>query len=208
MKLYTYPMSQNCRKVLMTAQSLGIALELAMVNLVAGEQRNPEFLKINPNGKVPVLLDGPLTLWESNAITQYLAAKRPGNTLWPADESARADITRWQFWEAAHWLPACMPFIWENMIKGRLKLGDPDLQELARATAKFEPVVGVLEQHLEGRQYLAGNTLTLADISVGSHLAYAVPARLPIQNEPNLRKWFARLEDTEMWKKTAPPIAA
>ena len=208
MELYTNPMSQNCRKVLMTAEFLGIPLRHVMVDLMASEQRKPDFLELNPNGKVPVLADGSLKLWESNAIMQYLAGKRPASTLWPASDLLRADISRWQFWEAAHWFPACMPFMWENMAKGWLNLGAPDLQVLEQATAKFEPVVNVLEQHLGGRQYLVGNSLTLADISVGSHLTYADPAKLPIQDKTNLRKWLERLESTDMWQKTATPMAA
>lgn len=208
MELYTNPMSQNCRKVLMTAEFLGIPLKHVTVDLVVGEQCKPDFLEINPNGKVPVLADGSLKLWESNAIMQYLAGTRPGNTLWPASESIRADIARWQFWEAAHWFPACMTFMWENMAKGWLKLGAPDLQILEQAAVRFEPVVNVLERHLENRQYLVGSSVTLADISVGSHLTYADPAKLPIQDKTNIRRWLERLEGTDMWQKTAPPMAA
>ena len=98
MKLYFHPKSPNATAVLAVSYELGIALDLQEVNLPGGEQRQPAFLKINPNGKLPALQDGDFVLWESGAIIQYLAAQKPGNSLWPADNRVRADITRWQLW--------------------------------------------------------------------------------------------------------------
>ena len=103
MKLYFHPKSPNATAVLAVAYEFGIALDLQEVNLPGGEQRQSAFLKINPNGKVPALEDGDFVLWESGAIMQYLAAQKPGNSLWPADNRVRADITRWQLWRMGEW---------------------------------------------------------------------------------------------------------
>jgi len=103
MKLYFHPKSPNATAVLAVSYELGIALDLQEVNLPGGEQRQPAFLKINPNGKVPALEDGDFVLWESGALMQYLAAQKPGNSLWPADDHVRADITRWQLWRMGEW---------------------------------------------------------------------------------------------------------
>ena len=103
MKLYFHPKSPNATAVLAVAYELGIALNLQEVNLPGGEQRQPAFLKINPNGKVPALEDGDFVLWESGALIQYLAAQKPGNSIWPADDRVRADITRWQLWRMGEW---------------------------------------------------------------------------------------------------------
>ena len=95
MKLYTNLFSPNARKVHAVAHALGIDLETHTVDLRAGEQRTPEYLALNPNGKVPTLVDGDTVLWESNAIMCYLAGK--GDTdLWPKS-AKRYDILRWMF---------------------------------------------------------------------------------------------------------------
>ena len=126
MKLYGFPPSPNTRKVQAVAAHLDIPLELEFVNLAKGEARTTEFLLINPGGRTPVLVDGDFTLWESNAIMQYLGSKKK-NTLWPADARARADIARWQFWQVAHWHQGCGTFLWENMVKKMLFGMDGDL---------------------------------------------------------------------------------
>lgn len=76
MKLYYFPRSPNTRKVWATAIALGIDLELELVDLLAGQQRNPAYLKLNPNGLTPTLQDGDFVLWESNAMMQYVASKK------------------------------------------------------------------------------------------------------------------------------------
>lgn len=204
MKLYAFPPSPNVRKVQAVAQQLGIELEMQVVNLPEGEHRKPEFLKVNPNGMIPTLQDGDFILWESNAIMQYLAGKKPGNALWPSDERARADVTRWQFWDVAHWGPTCVTFIWQNMVKKLLNLGDPDPAALKEGAEKMERFGGVLDSHLANRDFIVGKNATLADFSIASYLAYAVPAKMPLEKFENIRRWNAGLDKIEAWKKTTP----
>src|SRR5262252_3039011 len=117
MKLYHDPLSSNARKAVMTARLLGIDLELVHVDLVTGKNRAAEYLKINPMGKVPSLVDGDLVLWESHAIMQYLADRKPGNALYPIELAARADVNRWLFWASAHWGPNMALLINQNLFK-------------------------------------------------------------------------------------------
>jgi glutathione S-transferase len=208
MKLYMHPASPNSRRVVMTAAILGIPLETAHVDLFTGAQRKPEYLAINPNGAVPTLKDGDFALSESNAITQYLASKKPGNTLWPNDPSTRADITRWQCWELAHWSPALRIYIFENMFKKLRGLGDPDPAELKKADEMFKRFATVLNNHLANRDYLVGDNLTLADISIASHLMYTQPARIPLDDYPNIKRWFARIEALPAWQESQPRATA
>lgn len=208
MKLYHDPFSPNCRKVLMTAMHLGIPLETQAIGLRTGEHRAPEYLKLNPNGLVPTLVDGDFVLWESNAIMQYLASKTPGNTLWPSDERARADIARWQYWDVAHWVPAHRTHTWENMIKPLFGLGQPDAAELKKGEEKFHRFTGVLNGHLANRDFLVGKTLTLADLSVAPYLMYAQPSRFPLEGYANVRRWFGQIEALSIWRETTPPPLA
>jgi glutathione S-transferase len=109
MKLYMNVLSPNVRRVRLTAAVLGLPLEEKTIDLARGEQRSPEYLALNPNGAIPTLVDGDFVLTESRAIMQYLAAKKPEAGLVPRDAAAHADVTRWQFWDAAHFSPQLVP---------------------------------------------------------------------------------------------------
>jgi glutathione S-transferase len=205
MKLYGFPPSPNTRKVQAVAVHLGIPLEFQMVDITKGQSRTPEFLGINPNGRVPVLVDGDFTLWESNAIMQYLAGKKP-NTLWPEGARVRADIARWQFWQAAHWHEGCAGFLWENMVKKLLGMGETDMTALKKAETAFHRDAAILDAHLARQPFLASGTVTLADFAVGSYLHYAAAAKLPWEQYNNLRAWYARIESLPAWRETKPPM--
>ncbi len=205
MKLYGFPPSPNTRKVQAVAAHLGIPLEFQLVDISKGQSRTPEFLAINPNGRTPVLRDGDFTLWESNAIMQYLAGKKP-NTLWPEGARVRADIARWQFWQVAHWHEGCAGFLFENLVKKLLGLGETDTAVLKKAEEAFHRDAAILDAHLGKHQFLATATLTLADFAVASYLHYAAAARLPWERYKNVQAWYARIEALPAWQQTKPPM--
>jgi glutathione S-transferase len=203
MKLYGFPPSPNTRKVQVVAAHLGMPLEFEFVDLTKGQSRTPRFLEINPNGRTPVLTDGEFTLWESNAIMQYIASKRPNN-LWPDDARTRADIARWQFWQVAHWHEGCAGFLWENLVKKVLGMGESDTAALSKAEAAFHRDALVLDAHLGKQQHLVNGALTLADFSVASYLHYAAAAKLPWDRYKNIQSWYARIETLPAWQQTIP----
>ncbi len=94
-KLYTFHLSTNGRKVHMALEEAKAAYEIVAVNLMQGEQKNPDYLKLNPNGKVPTLVDDGLVMWESVAILLYLAEKFPAANLLPSAPAARAPSSGW-----------------------------------------------------------------------------------------------------------------
>lgn len=202
MKLYHHPISQNCRRVLATIYENGRDdVELEIVDLMKGGGQTPEYLALNPNGKVPTLVDGDVTLWESTPIMQYLSTDSP---LWPASK-ARYDITRWQCWGIAHWGQAISKVVYQRLVKPMLGQGDPDEKEIEEGLKLFARFAAVLDGHLDGRDYLVGDGLTLADFSVAADLTYAGPAQLPVKDYPNVARWYERIEALESWKKSAPP---
>lgn len=203
MKLYYFPPSPNTRKVHAVAIHLQLPIDLRLVDLQKGEQHHPEFVQLNPTGRVPVLQDGDFILWESTAIMQYLASQVP-NSLWSEDPQIRADIMRWQSWQLAHWYSVCQPLQFENFVKSLLQLGEPDPQVVQQATDRFHKEASVLNNHLANQEYLVGNTLTLADFSVASDLTYAIPARFPLENYQHIQAWYARIEQLPAWQQTAP----
>lgn len=204
MQLYHFPFSSNARKATMTAILLDLPVELVLVDLAQGAQRKPEFLKLNPNGKVPVLVDGNLTLSESLAICIYLAEKKPGNTLYPAAPAARADVLRWMFWSASHFTPAISTLNLENMLKKRFGTGEPDPVLVHRAEQQLLDLGKILDDHLAGQTWISGNAVTLADLAVGCPLMTMTLAKLPLQGFPNILLWFARLQALDAWKRTNP----
>ncbi len=134
MKLY-YAETLNPRKACAVARYLGSPVEYVRVDLGRGEQRTPEFLAMNPNGKVPVLRDGDRSLWEANAIMCYLsnAAK---SDLWPRDER-QIDVLRWLSWDALHFLPYGGALYFEYLIKPFFGAGDADAAKVETALGNF-----------------------------------------------------------------------
>jgi glutathione S-transferase len=204
MRLYVHRLSPNGLKAIITAEHCGSPVDLVDIDLGAGEQHGAAYRAINPNGRVPTLVDGNFVLWESNAIMQYLAEKAGERSIWPDDPRARADIARWQFWDVAHLGPAAKPFQWEYLIKAMLGLGDPDEAALAAAEAPFRACADVLEATLGKRPYLTGEQLTLADISVAATLIYVEAASMPVADYSALQSWRQQVSAIPAWAASRP----
>jgi glutathione S-transferase len=203
MKLYYNPLSPNVRRVRLTAAVLGIELDEKRLDFAKGEHKSPEFLALNPNGAVPTLVDGDFVLTESRAIMQYLASKKPELGLLPRDEAARADVTRWQFWDSSHFSPLMGTLAFEKVLKGMMGLGEPDLGKIQEALGNFRRFAAVLNKRLEGKQYVVGNALTIADLTIASSLMYAKQTEAPLSEFPNVQAWFSRICELPAWKKTS-----
>jgi glutathione S-transferase len=204
MRLYHHPLSMNARRAVMAGLQLGAPVELVFVDLQKQEQSQPQFLEMNPNHRVPVLEDDGFRLWESRAIMQYLADKTPGQTLYPTDPRARADVNRWLFWCSQHFTPALGIFNWENMVKPMIGRGDPDPVEIKRGETLLAEFAGVLDAHLADREWVVGDSLTLADLSLAASFGCAIGAKAPVVRYTNLHHWFAHMQTLDVWQKTQP----
>jgi glutathione S-transferase len=202
MKLYLNPLSPNVRRVTLTEAQLGLSLEHHILDFAKGEHKAPEYLKLNPNGMVPTLVDGDLVLTESRVIMQYLATKKPESGLLPKDEKGRADVTRWQFWDASHFSPAAAMVAFERLLKPMFGLGETNPARVEEGLGNFRRFGGVLNEHLGSKKYIVGDALTIADLTIGSSLMYSGPSELPVAEFPNLQAWFSRITALESWKKT------
>jgi glutathione S-transferase len=191
MKLYDFAFSPNCRKVRALAYELGIELEFVTVDLPKGAQRSPTFLAINPNGRVPVLVDGDLVLWESTAILWYLADKA-GSTLVPTAPRARAEVDRWLSWQLAHLGPAMSKVAFERIVKKVTGQGTPDEAAIAAGAAEFAKLTAILDDALAGREYLAG-ALSIADFALASHFSLAATAGLDLGPYARVNAWLSRV---------------
>ena len=211
MRLYHHPYSDCSRRAVMTARHLDVPVELVLVDLQKGEQRQPHFLKLNPNHRVPVLEDDGFVLWESHAIMQYLADKAPGQTLYPTEIRARADVNRWLFWCGEHLAPAVGILNREYFIKRMIGLGGPDPAEVKRGEDLVCEFGGVLDAHLASREWMCGSALTLADLALVTPLtgllAATTPEKLPVGPFANVQRWLARVQTLDAWKRTAVAAA-
>ena len=203
MRLYHNPMSSNARRTLMTAIHLDLPVELAEVDLMNMDDRR-RLGELNPNVKVPVLADGTFLLWESCAIMQYLAGKAPGQTLYPEAAQARADVDRWMFWCAQHFAPAIAVLTWERAWKGMTGCGDADPLEVARGERELAECAFVLDNHLAGRSWVCGDSLTLADFALAAPMMYSDKVALPLAQYDHLQAWFARVQQLPAWQETNP----
>lgn len=202
MKLHYHPISHNCRRVLATIYELAREdIELSVVDLFSGAHKSPEFLKLNPNGKVPVLEDGEYSLWESTAIMQYLSGD---SSLWPASK-VRYDIIRWQVWGVAHWGPPIGKVVYERLVKKVTGGGEADEAKVDEALEEFRRFADVLDGHLEKQDWLVGDGLTLADFSVAANLTYADAVGIDLEPYANIRRWYGSIEAREAWQRSAPP---
>lgn len=190
----------------MAAIALDIPLDLELVDISKGAGQASDYLAINPNGKVPTLVDGDVVLWESQAIMMYLADKKPGNKLYPTDLAARAVVHKWLFWVSSHFGASTAMLLNQNFIKPMMGKGNPDPSIVAFAEAEFTRCCKVLDAHLAKQPFLCGDAMSLADISLASPLMYIGPGKLPVDGHTHLAAWFARMQETDAWQKTQPAM--
>jgi glutathione S-transferase len=212
MKLYITDLSPNSRRVLATVHHLGLEneVEVQKFDLFAGEHQTDEFRAINPNVKVPVLVDGDLKLWESNPIMIYLADRQGAEEFCPSDRIGRYEVLRWQSWEVQHFNRGLGEIVWETVAKQAFGIGAPDQEKVEAGLVNFRRFATVLDNHLNGQKYVLGDKVTAADFAVGSHSALALhpQSQVPLAEFKNVQDWIYRLEALPAWAKTAPQAPA
>jgi glutathione S-transferase len=201
MDLYVFPPAPSCLKVIALARHLKQPFRLREVSVPHGEQKCREFLELNPNGRLPLLVDGPLKLWESDAILVYLAEKA-GSAMMPRNAVDRADVLRWMFWQCAHFGPACGILIYENVARELLHLGEPDEAEVRRGHDTVEPLLHLLQQHFAQQDYVSTERLTVADFCLAACLAYRHESGLDLGPYPEVLAWYERIAALPAWQET------
>jgi glutathione S-transferase len=177
-------------------RELGADFEFVPVNLLAGEHRRPEFLALNPAGKLPVLVDDDIVITESAAIVLYLAEKFPDKGLLPTDLKERAQVYRWVMFA----MTELEQPLWRIAKHTFLLSEDKRLpQDVALASADFAAMARVLERHMEGRQFIVADHITVADCVTAYLMDWANENHL-IESFPNLRAYLDR-----MYARSAAP---
>lgn len=185
-RLYRHPLSGHAHRVELLLALLQLPCEPIDVDLAKGAHRTPEFLAKNPFGQVPVIEDGDITLADSNAILVYLATRYDTAGRWyPRDPASAARVQQWL-----------------SVAAGQLAFGASAARRAVLFTGKQDEsakvlaarLLGLLEQHLTTRQFLAADAPTIADLALYSYTAHAPEGGVPLDAYPQVRAWLARIE--------------
>jgi len=205
MKLFNANFSPNCLRVRAVIFELGAGVEIVEVDVFSGGTKTPEYLAINPNGKVPAFVDGDLKLFESRAINAYLASLEPSRRLYPQDLRKRAVIDQWSYWQAIHFGPSSQKLTFEKVYKEKFGRGKPDETVIATEAKETTKLLEVFNTGLKGRQWIAGD-LSIADFALGSTLTQRKAAGIDLDAFANVAAWIDRLEARESWQRAVAPM--
>ena len=206
LKIYDYPESPFCQKTRIVLAEKDLSFEVVPVDLKAAEQKRPEFIKLNPFGKVPVLIDDEMIVYDSTIINEYLEDEYPHPPLLPSDSSARARVRAFEDYADNAFIPVT------GIIMNELRKpeGERDAEKLANARQQVQRMLAVIDGSLAGRSWLAGN-FSLADVAFAPRVVI-LPA-LGVKLDPewkNVATWIQRLNQRasihdliglEAWRK-------
>lgn len=184
--------SINVQKVVITLDELGLPYERIDAGQEFGRNRTPEFLAMNPNGMVPVIEIDNFVLWESNAIVRYLAARYGIGRLWAESLEGRADADRWMDWQATILWPALRPAYFQIY---RTPEAEKNARLIEEGVAKTDTLMQILDARLQDRDYLTGDSFSIADIVLGVVVYRWLNMPIARSDYPALTAWYARMRN-------------
>jgi glutathione S-transferase len=199
--------SVNVQKVLWCAEELGLSYRRIDAGMAYGRNTEPDYLAMNPNGRVPTLVDGDFVLWESNSIMRYFALVHGrGSPIYPDAPKLRAAVDRWLDWTLSTLQPVDRPVFWALVRTPKEKQDMIAIQKDADAEAL---VWRIPEAYLARRNFIEGDQFTLADIALGVYARrwFGVEG-ISKPRLPNLERWFAQFSSRPGFRKfIAPPMS-
>lgn len=191
------PNSINVQKVMWTVGELGLEHRRIDVGGPFGGLDTEEYGRLNPNRKIPTLVDGDVVVWESNAVVRYLAARYGAGTLWPEDPGERSWADRWMDWQITEVQPHLHVVFW-NLIRTPPERRDADA--VAKAAQALGRVWGIAEARLAAVPWLGGRRFTMGDIPLGCAYWRYRNLDIPRPDLPRLEDWFARLSERPAYR--------
>jgi glutathione S-transferase len=198
---FHHPQSPFSRKVFFLLEEAKLPFDLRVVSLESKQQRTPEYLEMNPSGRVPVIRDGEFSLAESNAILRYLVRRYKLDNFYPSGLTEQAALDMWWEFCSAHINKPLIDLAW-NKIMVKKYGGQVDHAAITKAEKGLARDLPVLEHHLMGRRFLAGPTLTLADINLMPFAVYAADV-LPLRDFPYFEAWIKKVGERPAWATVA-----
>ncbi len=187
LKIWGRISSINVKKVVWTAQELGLDFQRTEAGGLFGIVKTPEYLRLNPNSLVPVIEDDDYVLWESNVIVRYLCAKHSAGQMYPSELRERFDAERWMDWQQTTLNPASRPGFWQ-LIRTPPEQRNAGL--IAESHAAVESLMATLDAHLATRKFVLGQRFTIADIPLACevHRWFGLPQTR--HSRPHIERWF------------------
>lgn len=197
LQIWGRPNSINVQKVMWTVAELGLDHERYDVGGPFGGLDTSEFLARNPHGTIPVLKDGDVVLWESNAIVRYLMAKHSAGNMWPTDLVARARTEAWMDWQASSTIIDLLTAFFGLI---RTPEAERDMAKINLSVSKLNNMMTVLDQQLAEQTWVMGDNMTMADIAVGA-LVYRW-SEMPMDRPAlaNVANYYAMLQKRESFR--------
>ena len=199
MRLWGRATSHNVQKVLWAMAEMGLEAERIDAGGHHGGLDTDEFRAMNPNGRVPVLEDDGLVLYESHAITRHLARLHGSGTLLPDDETGLALADQWMDWCATTLVPAFVPLFWEAVRKPPSQRGTERLSEFS---LKSGEIYRIVDARLAASPFLAGPRLTMGDIPVAATLYRYFDMAIERPALPALERWYEALAERPAYRST------
>lgn len=197
-KIYGSPRS-SAGRCFVLLEELGVPYEVAPLDMRAREHKSPEFLKLNPNGKVPVLVDGDFVIWESIAINHYLCEKyRP--SLLGNGPRVRGQVQQWSVWAMVDFQPPLIDMLIQLVFVPEERR---DMALVERSRKKVPGLMQILEKGIGNKTYAVGQELTVADFNLASVVNVAVALGMPLDSTPNVKRWFAMMKSRPSFQKFA-----
>jgi glutathione S-transferase len=191
--------SFNTQKVLWLLDELGLAYEHIPAGGDFGLLDTPEFLALNPHGRVPVIEDDRAVVWESHSCLRYLAAKYGRGTLWSDDPAERATAEGWMDWAQTALQPAFLMGVFWGYY--RTPEAQRNLSAIRRNLGRCAEYFGLLDGMLANRPFLLGDRLTLADIPIGTHLYRYFELDIERPDIPHVTAWYERLQERPAYRE-------
>ncbi len=194
LKIWGRANSVNVQKVLWCLSELDLAYERIDAGMQFGRNNEPDYLAMNPNGRVPTLVDGDLVLWESNSVMRYLClAYGRGSPIYPQGPRQRAGVDRWLDWTLSTVQPVDRPVFWALV---RTPPEKRDMAAIQRDADAATPVWRIADHHLATRRFIEGDDFTIADIAIGCFARRWLGVEgVSKPSFPNLERWFAQFSD-------------
>jgi glutathione S-transferase len=204
LKIWGRNTSSNVQKVIWALAEMRVPLERIDVGGAFGKTKEAAYLAMNPNSLVPTLEENDgFTLWESNSIIRYLAAKHANRTLEPADLRTRATAQKWMDWQLSVLGPAITPVFWGLI---RTPAEQRDANAIAAGKEKTIAAARIMDAQLGRTQYLAGDEFSYGDIPVGIMIYRYVQIILERPATPNLDRWYGAISARAAFKEQVATV--
>lgn len=190
--------SANVQKVMWLCDEVCLSFNRSDIGGPFGGNDKPEYLELNPNGRVPTVIDDGFVIWESNACVHYLASKHASGSWYPADLQQRGRAVQWMEWVTSSLANAHMP-VFQGLIRTSANMRNPQI--IAKGRDAWSSLMAMLDEHLKYNHYIVGDTITMGDISPAVFTYRWFNLDIPREDYPHLLRWYESIAERPAFKR-------